>query len=245
MHLWFAIPWRTSWIPLCYVFLYGWNTHLTFNAYVFIFCLCYFSVITWLLSFIVKIMSFMPMFRVLWSQHSMLYIVWSKLCWCMSPKKLLFCYHLPTRGQARVKLGDAWYVSNVSIIFDAPCLFMYHLLCLLLHFVAFLCIFRINLLTRCHSASSLFSAIFVFQKSYTGNILGIGWNKSQSSYFSLYEMESKAETEGAIGRPHPPWCGPPPSRTEDRCGPLVHLLTSPFRLYILLDEKTLRTQSIF
>jgi hypothetical protein len=34
-----------------------------------------FHVITWLLSFIVKIMSFMPMFRVLWSQHSMLYIV--------------------------------------------------------------------------------------------------------------------------------------------------------------------------
>jgi hypothetical protein len=31
-----------------------------------------------------------------------------------------------------------------------------------------------NLLTRCHSASSLFSAVFVFQKSYTGNILGIG-----------------------------------------------------------------------
>jgi hypothetical protein len=46
------------------------------------------------------------------------------------------------------------------------------------HFYAFS---RTNLLTRCHSASSLFSAIFVFQKSYTGNILGIGRNKSQSS----------------------------------------------------------------
>jgi hypothetical protein len=31
-----------------------------------------------------------------------------------------------------------------------------------------------NLLTRCHSASSLFSAVFVFQKSYTVNILRIG-----------------------------------------------------------------------
>jgi hypothetical protein len=38
-----------------------------------------------------------------------------------------------------------------------------------------------NLLTRCHSASFLFSAIFVFQKSYTGNILGIGRNKSRTS----------------------------------------------------------------
>jgi hypothetical protein len=35
-----------------------------------------------------------------------------------------------------------------------------------------------NLLTRCHSTSSLFSAIFVFQKIYTRNILGIGRNKS-------------------------------------------------------------------
>jgi hypothetical protein len=40
-----------------------------------------------------------------------------------------------------------------------------------------------NLLTRCHSASSRFSAIFVFQKSYIGNILGIGQNKSRTSYY--------------------------------------------------------------
>jgi hypothetical protein len=66
---------------------------------------------------------------------------WSRLWWCMSPRKLFFCYHSPTRGRARVKLGDAWYVSDVSIIFDAPCLFTHHLLCILLHFVAFLCIF--------------------------------------------------------------------------------------------------------
>jgi hypothetical protein len=43
------------------------------------------------------------------------------------------------------------------------------------HFFAFS---ETNLLTRCHSASSLFSAVFVFQKSYTGNILGIGRNQS-------------------------------------------------------------------
>jgi hypothetical protein len=38
-----------------------------------------------------------------------------------------------------------------------------------------------NLLTSCHSASSLFSVVFLFQKSYTGNILGIGRNKSRTS----------------------------------------------------------------
>jgi hypothetical protein len=124
---------------------------------------------------------------------------WSRLCWYMLPQKLLFCYYLPTRGRAGVKLGDAWYVSNVSIIFDAPCSFMHHLLCVLLHFMTFYAFSRSNILTRCHSASSLFSAIFVFQKSYTGNILEIRQNKSQSSYFSQYETKSKAETEGDQG----------------------------------------------
>jgi hypothetical protein len=83
---------------------------------------------------------------------------------------------------------------------------------------------RTNLLTRCHSASFLFSAVFMFQKSYTGNILGIGWNKSQSSYFSRSVTESKAETKGSQeaampphGAGHPMLCqgqvwapGPPP-----------------------------------
>ena len=53
----------------------------------------------------------------------LLHIIDQDCVGCMSPQKLLFCYHLPTRGRAGVKLGDAWYVSNVSIIFYAPCLF--------------------------------------------------------------------------------------------------------------------------
>jgi hypothetical protein len=51
------------------------------------------------------------------------------------------------------------------------------------------------LLTRCHSASSLFSAISVFQKSYTGNILRIGWNKSRTSYFYRSFAKTEDETE--------------------------------------------------
>jgi hypothetical protein len=35
------------------------------------------------------------------------------------------------------------------------------------------------------------------------------------------------------------WRGPPPSHVGLWCGPLVHPLTLPFCLYILLDEKTL------
>jgi hypothetical protein len=49
------------------------------------------------------------------------------------------------------------------------------------HFYAFS---GTNLLTSRHSASFLFSAVFVFQKSYTGNILEIERNKFLKSYFS-------------------------------------------------------------
>jgi hypothetical protein len=68
------------------------------------------------------------------------------------------------------------------------------------------------------------SAVFVFQKSYIGNILEIGRNKSQSSYFSRSITESKAETEGdqrAAAPPHgaghplaAPGCGVGPWSTS-------------------------------
>jgi hypothetical protein len=48
------------------------------------------------------------------------------------------------------------------------------------------------------------SAIFVFQKTYTGKILGIGRNKSQNSYFSQSVTESKAETDGSQEAATPP-----------------------------------------
>jgi hypothetical protein len=67
------------------------------------------------------------------------------------------------------------------------------------HFYAFS---GTNLLTRCHSVSSLFSAVFVFQKSYTGNIRRIRRNKGRTSYFSRHETKSEGEPEGDRGPPH-------------------------------------------
>jgi hypothetical protein len=78
---------------------------------------------------------------------------------------------------------------------------------------------------RRHSASSLFSVVFVFQKSYTGNILRIGRNKIRTSYF--YRSFTKTEDEMEGGHR------------------LVHLLTPPFHLYILLDGKNVKSRSIF
>jgi hypothetical protein len=59
-----------------------------------------------------------------------------------------------------------------------------------------------NLLTRCHNASSLFSVVFVFQKSHIENILGIGQNKSRTSYFYRSFAKTEYETEGAASQAH-------------------------------------------
>jgi hypothetical protein len=142
MCLYFAIPWWTSWKPLCHVFLYGWNTHFTFNvSLLMIFLLCYFSCYNMVAKFYCQDYVFFA--HVLSTFISVVNALpcWSSLWWCMSPQKLLFCYHLPTRRRAGVKLGDAWYVSNVSIIFYAPCLFYTICFMFCLHFVVFLCIF--------------------------------------------------------------------------------------------------------
>jgi hypothetical protein len=66
-----------------------------------------------------------------------------------------------------------------------------------------------NLLTRCHSASSLFSVVFVFQKSYTGNIIGIGRNEAQTSYFPDTRWSPKESRRGARDQPHPRVACPP------------------------------------
>ena len=41
------------------------------------------------------------------------------------PHKNFWFYQLPPRGRAVIKLGDAWYVFNVSIIFDCSTILYY------------------------------------------------------------------------------------------------------------------------
>jgi hypothetical protein len=50
------------------------NKHLSMHYYSWSFVCVSFHAVTWLLSSMVSIISLMPMFRVLWSQHAMLYL---------------------------------------------------------------------------------------------------------------------------------------------------------------------------
>ena len=80
-----------------------------------------------------------------------------------TPHQKFFFYHLPTRGRAGIKLGDAWYVSNVSIIFD--CSMLYYLLfwTLLGFIIHFYIIFGTNLLTGGPTQICCFMPISVFR----------------------------------------------------------------------------------
>jgi hypothetical protein len=99
----------------------------------------------------------------------------------------------------------------------------------------FYAISRTDLSTRCYSASSLYSAIFMFQKSYTGNILEIGRNKFRNSYFPRWRTRTKREPERGQRLatpqgvwpspwPHPPMVRPPWSTSDDAPSPIKSLL---------------------
>jgi hypothetical protein len=104
------------------------------------------------------------------------------------------------------------------------------------HFYAFS---GTNLLTRCHSVTSLFSVVFVFQKSYTGNIIGIGQNQSSRPDISRSfqnteeEMEPDQRVATPLGGAAHPW--PVPAYGV---GPLVHFSR---RLFAYKDPSTGKT----
>ena len=130
-----------------------------------------------------------------------------------------FCfYHLPTRGWAGIKLGDAWYVSNVSIIFYCSMLLYYLFWMLMGLFIHFYIIFGTNLLTQGPVQIVVFFAYFsVSQKR------NIRWNPNgmkpsgelflEQTWSRRLGVDVKKSTRRprGRGRAHPPRACPAPS----------------------------------
>jgi hypothetical protein len=87
-----------------------------------------------------------------------------------------------------------------------------------------------------------FCVLEKLHKKYSQN-----WTKEKPKFLFFLKRDGVQSRDGEElgGGRTTPWRGPPPGRARAWCGPRVHLLTPPFRLYILLDGKTLRTRSIF
>jgi hypothetical protein len=193
-----------------YIFSYDLNTRLTFIvSFSWSFICVLFYVITWLLSFYYQDYIFHAHVLSSYDPNTQCLHRWSRLCRCMSPQKLFFCYHLPTRGRAGVKLEDAWYVQNVSIIFDAPCLIrpkrIYNFWCSML----------------------VFDALEKLHRKYSRN-----WMKQKPNVqkFTEASREPKRRRSGATRAPHNRAARPGPWHTPYVWGCLGPLLTLPLCL---------------
>ena len=96
-----------------------------------------------------------------------------------------FCFHhLPTRGRAGIKLGDAWYVSNVSIIFDCSMLLYYSFWMFMGFTLHSYIIFGTNLLTGGPARIAVFLPISVLRKNRISNGIQTEWNLWESYFWN-------------------------------------------------------------
>ena len=101
-----------------------------------------------------------------------------------TPHQKLSFYHLPTRGRAGIKLGDAWYVSNVSIIFDCSML-LYYLFWMFMGFILHIyIIFGTNLLTGGPARIAVFLPISVFRRKGISNGVQTEWNLRERDFWN-------------------------------------------------------------
>ena len=148
-----------------------------------------------------------------------------------------FCfYHLPTRGRAGIKLGEAWYVSNVSIIFDCSMLY-YLLFWTILGFIFnFYIIFGTNLLTGGPTQNCCFFAYFsvlekqTIKRSPNGIKPSGMWfsHRTRPGRLGPYVKKENRRPRGR-GHAHPHQARPPPS-WGPRCS--INVLLPPIYTYV-------------
>ena len=130
-----------------------------------------------------------------------------------------FCfYHLPTRGRAGIKLGDAWYVSNVSIIFDCSMLLYYPFWMFMGFILHIYIIFGTNLLTGGPAHIAVLLPVLGFRRKGISNRVQTEWNLRERDFLNqrdLGDLEwASRNNQGGHevgGRAYPPWVRPPPS----------------------------------
>ena len=113
------------------------------------------------------------------------------------PHQKFYFYHLPTRGRAGIKLGDAWFVSNVSIIFDCSMLLYY--LFWMFHglWYTFLYFFGTNLLTEGPVQIAVFLPVSVFHGKGISNGIQTEWNLREDLFGTNAIQETWSGSQGS------------------------------------------------
>jgi hypothetical protein len=91
---------------------------------------------------------------------------------------------------------------------------------------------RTNLLTRRHSASSLFLQFLCFRKATQEIFSELDETKARIPIFPDMRRSPKMRRRGTRARPHHAMVRATPWPRRTWYGPLAHTLTPPFRLYI-------------
>jgi hypothetical protein len=103
-----------------------------------------------------------------------------------------------------------------------------------------------NLLTRCHSASSLFSAVLCFRKATQEIFSELDKTKAKPPIIYRSFQKTEEDTERGQGPASPPGGAAQPLAAPPYGeGALVHFWHCPFAYKDPPDGKNLRTQSIF
>jgi hypothetical protein len=121
-------------------------------------------------------------------------------------------------------------------------LILHQLLCVLITLRGiFMHFFGTNLLTRYHSASasSCFLLFLCFRKVTQEIFSELDETKPKVPIFLTRDGVQSRDGGGPGGRHTIGWRRPPHGRATRWCGPMVHPLTSPFRIYNPSDVKTL------
>ena len=112
-----------------------------------------------------------------------------------TPHQKFSFYHLPTRGRAGIKLVDAWYVSNVSIIFDCSMMLYYQSWMFYNHFIFIL--YHFLVLTYWHSAKCqlIFSVCFSHRRKSIPN----GVQTQQNFLWIFFDQKTSSGPEKHLG----------------------------------------------
>ena len=159
-----------------------------------------------------------------------------------TPHQKFSFYHLPTRGRAGIKLGDAWYVSNISIIFYCSMLH-YLLFWTILGFIFhFYIIFGTNLLIGGRAQNCcFFLPISVFRRNGISNGVQTEWNFREHDFLTEHDPGDLDPTPISNRGGHEGGERPPRARPLPR-GPAVAPPTYSFLLYIPTYPQTIREE---
>jgi hypothetical protein len=181
-------------------FLYARNS---MHYYSWFFVCVTFHIVTWLLRSIVKVISFMPMFRVLWSQLVMFYIDLINIvlgAFHLKNYYFVITYLLEDEQELSLRMLDT--LQTYLSFFILHACFTAIALCFVYTSWRFNAFFGTNLLIRCHSVISCFLLFLCFRKVTQEIFSELNETKAKVPIFLTWRRSPEERQRSARRWPH-------------------------------------------